>query len=274
MGPAVGAIYDGAGYGTDGTVWGGELLVGGLAGFERAGHLRPVRLPGGDRAAREPWRMACAWLAEATGDPIPPIPPTLRGRVGPDRWAAVARIAQQGVAAPIATSMGRLCDALAALCGLRCEVTYEGQAAIELEAVADPHERGAYAIAWEDGQLDPRPAILAAVADLTAGASAATVSARFHSALSAATLRACVQIAEQAGLSIVVLAGGVFQNRLLLERVAEGVQAAGLRVLTPERLPPNDGAISYGQAAITAAGFPSTSLRSGRSARSPGRLPR
>jgi hydrogenase maturation protein HypF len=234
-GPAVGAIFDGTGYGTDGTVWGGELLLGGLAGFERVGHLRSVRLPGGERAVREPWRMACAWVAQATEDPIPPIPPALCGRVDPDRWAAVARIAQQGVAAPITTSVGRLCDAVAATCGLRVEVTYEGQAAIELEAVADPNERGAYAIPWADRQFDPRPAILAMIADLAAGASAATVSARFHNALALATVHACVEIAGEAGLSLVVLAGGVFQNRLLLEQVAAGVQDAGLHVLTPER---------------------------------------
>jgi hydrogenase maturation protein HypF len=251
-GPAVGAIYDGTGYGTDGAIWGGELLVGGLEGFERAGHLRPVRLPGGERAVREPWRMACVWLAEATGDPVPPIPGSLAGSVDPERWAAVARIARQGVAAPVTTSVGRLCDAFAALCGLRPEVTYEGQAAIELEALADPRERSAYALPYAGGQLDPRPTILAAMSDLVAGAAPATVSARFHGALAAATVRGCVDVAAAASLSLVVLAGGVFQNRLLLERVAAGVRAAGLRVLTPERLPPNDGAISYGQAAIAA----------------------
>ncbi|HEY2140750.1 MAG TPA: carbamoyltransferase HypF [Solirubrobacteraceae bacterium] len=257
-GPAVGAIYDGSGYGTDGTVWGGELLVGGLAGFERAGHLRPIGMPGGDRAVRQPWRMACAWVAEATEDPLPAIPPALTAHVDPDRWAAVARIARTAAAAPITTSVGRLCDAVAALCGLRHEVTYEGQAAIELEAVADPEERGAYAIPYTGdgptgGQFDPRAAITAAIADLTAGASVATVSARFHNGLAAATTSACVQVAADAGLSLVVLAGGVFQNRLLLEGVAAGLADAGLRVLTPERLPPNDGAISYGQAAIAAA---------------------
>ncbi len=251
-GPAVGAIYDGAGYGSDGAVWGGELLVGGLVGFERAGHLRPVPLPGGDRAVREPWRMACVWAAEATGCPAPPIPPSLSGHVDPDRWAAVARIAREGVAAPVTTSMGRLCDAVAALCGLRYEVTYEGQAAIELEAVADPGERGAYAMPYADGQIDPRAAILAVISELAAGATPATISARFHGALAAATVRACVEVAEAAGLSLVVLAGGVYQNRILLERVAASLEGAGLRVLTPECLPPNDGAISYGQAAIAA----------------------
>jgi hydrogenase maturation protein HypF len=204
--------------------------------------------------------MACAWLAEATGNPQPSPPMPLADRVDPARWAAVARIAQAGVAAPITTSVGRLCDAIAALCGLRSVVSYEGQAAIELEAVAelaaaaDLGERSAYALPFADGQLDPRPTILAVMADLAAGASAATVSARFHGALAAATVRACVEVAGAANLSLVVLAGGVFQNRLLLEAVARGLQAAGLRVLIPECLPPNDGAIAYGQAAIAAFG--------------------
>jgi hydrogenase maturation protein HypF len=264
-GPAVGAIYDGTGYGADGTVWGGELLVGGLGGFERAGHLRPVRLPGGDRAVREPWRMACVWLAQATGDPAPPIPPSLAGRVAPERWAAVARIAREGVAAPITTSVGRLCDAVAALCALRCVVHYEGQAAIELEALADPGERGAYPMPYVDGELDPRPTIAAVISELAAGDPVASIAARFHGALAAATVRGCVEIATAGGLSTVVLAGGVFQNRLLLERVAAGVEDAGLRVLTAERLPPNDGAISYGQAAIAAvAGRRERTSRAGR----------
>jgi hydrogenase maturation protein HypF len=252
-GPAVAAIYDGSGYGDDGTVWGGELLVGDLRSFERAGHLRPVALPGGDRAVREPWRMACAWLADATGSARPPLPPELESRVAPERWNAVARIIGQGIASPPTSSMGRLCDAVAALCGVRSEVSYEGQAAIELEALADPRERGAYEMPYAGGQLDARPAILALAADLAAGAGAPAVAARFHRGLAAATANACVAIAEAAALDVVVLAGGVFQNRLLLEGVAAGVRAAGLRVLMPELLPPNDGAISFGQAAVAAA---------------------
>ncbi len=253
QGPAVGVIYDGSGYGGDATVWGGELLVGGLTGFERAGHLRPVALPGGERAVREPWRMACAWLADASRQSVPAPPARLADRVESERWAAVARIAAEGIASPLTTSMGRLFDAVAALCGLRPEVSYEGQAAIELEALADPDEDGAYEIGWHGGQLDPRATIMAAIDDLAGGASPATVSARFHRGLTTATVRAATEIAAEHGLSLAVLAGGVFQNRLLLEGVAAGLAAAGLRVLTPERLPPNDGAISYGQAAIAAA---------------------
>jgi hydrogenase maturation protein HypF len=252
-GPAVGAIYDGTGYGSDGTAWGGELLIGDLEGFERAGHLRSVRQPGGDRAVAEPWRMACAWLAEASGDPRPPMPLALESRVDARRWAAVAQIAAQGLASPMTSSVGRLCDAVATLCGVRSEVSYEGQAAIELEALADPHERGRYEMPFEHRQLDARVTIAAVLADLAAGAHPASVSARFHNTLAAATVSACAELARDAGLSLVVLAGGVFQNRLLLERVAAGLETAGLRVLTPERLPANDGAISYGQAAVAAA---------------------
>jgi hydrogenase maturation protein HypF len=253
-GPAVGAIYDGAGLGADGAVWGGELLTGGLGGYARAGHLRAVRLPGGDRAAREPWRMACAWLAEALGAE-PPLPPALAGAVDPRRWQAVAGLVRTGVASPPTTSMGRLFDAVAALCGVRAEVSYEGQAAIELEALADPDERDAYPLPVRSGdtlELDARETIAAVVREAGEGMPVATISARFHGAVARATAEGCRLAAERSALDTVVLSGGVFQNRLLLERTAELLTAAGLRVLTPERLPPGDGGISYGQAAVAA----------------------
>jgi hydrogenase maturation protein HypF len=246
-GPAVGAIFDGAGLGTDGTVWGGELLVGDLRGFERAGHLRPVALPGGDRAAREPWRMACAWRLAAGGDrrPLPGVDPA--------RWQAVARLAETGVASPSTTSVGRLFDAVAALCGVRLTVSYEGQAAMELEAVCDSAERGRYPLPFVDGMLDPCETILAVDRDVARGVGIGAIAARFHRALAAATAGACAARAAERGLDIVVLSGGVFQNRRLLEGTADALADAGLRVLVPERLPPNDGGIAFGQAAIAAA---------------------
>ncbi|MEA2140377.1 MAG: hydrogenase maturation protein HypF, partial [Solirubrobacteraceae bacterium] len=252
-GPAIGAIYDGAGYGTDGTVWGGELLLGDLQGFIRAGHLRPVRMPGGDSAAREPWRMACEWIAETTGDPLPPVPPALMGSVDAKRWAAVARIGSEGVASPVTTSVGRLCDAVAGLCGAGERVSYEGQAAIELEALADPGEKGRYPMPFERGELDARATISAVACEISRGVPAASVAARFHNTLIAASAQACAQLARERDLRLVVLGGCVFQNRLLLEGVASALERRGLRVLVPERLAPNDGAISYGQAAIAAA---------------------
>jgi hydrogenase maturation protein HypF len=242
-GRAVGAIYDGSGYGSDGTVWGGELLAGDLRDFERVGHLWPVRLPGGDRAVRQPWRMAVSWLLEAGWDgPLP----------GPDprRAQQVAELVRTGLSSPVTTSMGRLFDAVAALCGLRSEVSYEGQAAIELEAAADPLERGAYELpVTAGGVLDARPAVLEAARDVARGVAAGIVSARFHSAVANATADAVGRV----GLGTAVLSGGVFQNRTLLSATATRLEARGLRVLVPERLPPNDGGISFGQAAVAAA---------------------
>ena len=255
-GPAVGAIFDGSGLGTDGTVWGGELLAGDLDGFVRAGHLWPVRLPGGDAAVREPWRMACAWLAAAEVEP----PPALARRIDPARWAAVAALVRSGTAAPETTSAGRLFDAVAALCGLRDAVTYEGQAAVELEAACDPEERGAYPLpVVERGTadaalvLDARATIAAVAADVRAGAAPGAIAARFHRALAGATATAATLVAERRGLGTVVLSGGVFQNRVLLAATAERLARAGLRVLVPERLPANDGGIAFGQAAVAAA---------------------
>ncbi len=253
---AVGAIYDGTGYGPDGTVWGGELLVGGPEGFERAAHLWPVRMPGGERAIAEPWRMACAWL-EAAGAPV--MPPALSSLVEGRIWERVAQLARTGVASPLTSSMGRLFDAVAALCGVRTSVTYEGQAAAELEALCDRAERGTYPLPLAPAEagapllLDARATVAALVEDLAAGAAPAQAGARFHNALADATTSACARVAAEHALDTVVLSGGVFQNRLLLECTTERLAGAGLRVLVPERLPPNDGGISYGQAAVAAA---------------------
>jgi hydrogenase maturation protein HypF len=303
-GPAVGAIFDGTGYGTDGTVWGGELLVGGLRGFERAGSLWPVRMPGAAAAIRQPWRMAFAWLAEAFGEPQP-LPARLAGRVQDARWNAMGQVGASPTVSPVTSSIGRLFDAVGALCGLAVEVSYEGQAAVELEAAAAvgggatrwAGARGAraargagsgaargggaagaareagigaargggagrsareieFALArGADGALvlDPRPALRAIAGELDAGADAGAVAAGFHAALARAAVEALVTIASEHGLDTVVLSGGVFQNRLLLEAVAASVAERGFRVLVPERLPPNDGGISYGQAAVVAA---------------------
>jgi hydrogenase maturation protein HypF len=253
-GRAVGAIYDGSGFGADGTAWGGELLVGDARGFTRAGHLLAVALPGGDRAVAEPRRMACAWLVAAGDAEIPQLPAVLQRRVSPRRWNDVARLARSGLAAPPTTSAGRLLDAIAALCGVRSTINYEGQAAIELEALADRAERRAYPLAITDDLiLDARPTIRAIIADLASGVPVATIAARAHNALAHATAAACATAADRSQTDVVVLSGGVFQNRLLLEACTNDLTARGLRVRHPERLPCNDGGISYGQAAVAAA---------------------
>ena len=255
-GTAVGAIFDGTGYGVDGTVWGGELLLGDLGGFQRAGHLLGVRLPGGARAIQEPWRMACAWLGSiSTGVPV--MPGTLRGAVAPRVWEQVWALSQTGPNSPFTTSIGRLFDAVAALCGVRASINYEGQAAIELEAACDPGERGSYPIAVSqggDGELviDPRETVAAVCADVEAAVSPGAIASRFHAAVADATVRACSALAQAGGVDAVVLSGGVFQNRRLLQATAAGLRRQRLRVLIPQRLPAGDGGISYGQAAVAA----------------------
>ncbi len=254
-GPAVGAIYDGSGYGEDAGVWGGELLVGDLAGFQRAGSLMDVPMPGGDRAVAEPWRMACAWLQMAGL----PAPSELVQAAGAERFHQVGELARSGLASPLTSSMGRLFDAVAALCGLRSVVSYEGQAAIELEAAASHAcESGdAYPLPLVEGDsglvLDARETVAAVARDAAEGVEAGPIARAFHRAVSAATAEACEQTAQAASLDLVVLSGGVFQNRLLTELTVADLGRRGLRVLLPQRLPPNDGGISYGQAAVAAA---------------------
>jgi hydrogenase maturation protein HypF len=259
-GPAAGAIFDGAGYGPDGTVWGGELLVGSLGSYERAGLMFPVRLPGGDAATREPWRMACSWLAAALGRDDPPLPATLVGAVDGKRWEQVSDLARSGVSSPITSSAGRLFDAVAAIAGVRHTVDHEGQAAAELEGIADRDEVGGAGyeiplIGEDEGPIliDAREVIRAVAADAGAGVAAAVVSGRFHAGLAITTAAACARIASDRGLDRVVLSGGVFQNRLLLERTWRELTASGLEVLVPAALPPNDGGIAFGQAAVAAA---------------------
>jgi hydrogenase maturation protein HypF len=213
-------------------------------------------MPGGEAATREPWRMACAWLGEAMEAEVP-LPRELLGEVDEVAWGNAQRLARSGLASPLTSSAGRLFDAVAALCGIRASVSYEGQAAVELEAAAAAGEGAAYPLPVAEGDdgllLDPRATVRALAAELGHGVGVPLVSARFHNAVAEATARACLRLAESRSVATVVLSGGVFQNRLLLERTGALLAAAGLRVLVPERLPPNDGGISYGQAAIAAA---------------------
>jgi hydrogenase maturation protein HypF len=173
------------------------------------------------------------------------------------RWRQVASITGSAAVSPETSSMGRLFDAVGALCGVRATVSYEGQAAVELETLADAGAAGAYDLPLIDGEgrriIDPRPAIRAIADDVAAGVPTGTVAQRFHEGVARVTARTCVEAAERRRLEVAVLSGGVFMNRVLLERTAELIAAAGLRPLVPERLPPNDGGIAYGQAAVAAA---------------------
>ena len=254
-GPAIGLIFDGAGLGTDGRIWGGEVLVGDLGGFTRLGRLREVPQPGGDAAVREPWRMACAWLGDATGGALAPLPRTLQAQVDAARWLHVHQLGSSAACA-ITSSAGRLLDACAALCGFASRISYEGQAAIELEAMARDVDGDVYPIdvEWVHQSLiiDPRPLIRQIVHDAAADRPLPEIAASVHQGLVYAARLAARCAAQHTGLSTIVLSGGVFQNALLLEPLSAALAHDGLRVLVPRRLPPNDGGLSYGQAVIAA----------------------
>jgi hydrogenase maturation protein HypF len=253
-GPVLGLAFDGLGLGPCGTLWGGELLVADLQGFRRVGHLRPVPLPGGDRANKEPWRMAMAWTDAALG----PAAAERYGRGVDDRWSAVHSLIEHPRTATT-TSVGRLFDAVAALVGLHPRLTYEAQAAIALEAAAAgvPVGDGAgYEVAVEhDGEgvvLDPGPLIARVVAEREAGTPVPVIAAGFHDGLGLSTARLAADLARSLGLDTVALSGGVFQNARLSQVIEETCRDAGLRVLVHHQIPPNDGGISIGQAAVAA----------------------
>ena len=250
-GPVVGVAFDGLGYGTDGTIWGGELLIADLLDFRRVDHLTPVPMPGGPAAVREPWRMAAAYLDHACGDDIHGLAVVRRQAA---RWADVVRLSRTGLASPLTSSAGRLFDAVAAIVGLRDAVTYEGQAAVELEQLAPAGCRDAYPVPAGAGLRGAtRPLVWAMVDDVRRGAPPDVVAVRFHNGLADATVAAARDAASQEGLSVVALSGGVFQNVVLLQRVLSGLAAAGLRVLVHRQVPPNDGGLCLGQAAVAAA---------------------
>ncbi len=230
-GPALALVFDGTGWGTDGTLWGGELLRCDLESFERLAWLEPVPLPGGEAAIREPWRAAAVHL-ERAGLPVPW-----------PRWPVVRESLK--VNAPLSSGMGRLFDAVAAVLGFDGEATYEGQAAVELEQLA-----GAVAAepwSWRFG--GSTELVTQCYLEVERGADPAWVSASFHETVAASAAAACVEAATS---GTVVLSGGTFQNVRLLRSTRERLQALGFRVLTHCRVPPNDGGVSYGQAAVAA----------------------
>ncbi len=256
-GPVIGVAADGTGYGSDGAIWGCEIMAADLLDFERFYHLVYVPLPGGEQAVRQPWRVAAAYLRLAFGDDFLRLDLPFVQQMDRERWRVMAQMIARGINSPPASSLGRLFDAVAALVGLRGTVVYEGQAAIELEMIAEPSE-GLYPFdirAGDDGPgtLDVAPLIRAVVEDLRQGVPIGQIAGRFHHSMAALLATACLRAREQTGLNDVALSGGVFQNRLLLEQLVDRLEAEGFDVYLNRRVPPNDGGLSLGQAAIAAA---------------------
>jgi hydrogenase maturation protein HypF len=273
-------------------IWGGEFLVGGYDGFRRAGHFRPLPLPGGDAAVREPWRMALSYLYQALGEAAFVIDHPVAGLLAEKDRALFARMLQRGINSPQTSSCGRLFDAVAALLNLRHIVSYDGQGAIELEALAETAEEnmksplikhpknghkgdsggfafdletesppaplyqwGSYAysvVANRDAplQLDFAPMFTEILTDMETGVATAAIAHRFHRTVAASAADICLRIADVTGLDRIIFSGGVFQNRLLSEMLYTALTAKGLNVFTHRLVPPNDGGIALGQAAI------------------------
>jgi hydrogenase maturation protein HypF len=253
--PVIGAALDGTGYGTDGAIWGGEFLVADYRSFRRAAHLAYVPLPGGDAAIRRPYRVALAYLW-AAGVPWEEDLPPVRAAL-PDERAVLRRQLERALNVVPTSSCGRLFDAVAALAGVRQEVNYEAQAAMELEGAIEAREAGAYDWAYDEApdgvlHIDPAPLVRAVAADVRAGVPAGRIAARFHNALARMVGTVCVRLHQETGLEEVALSGGVFQNVALLARVVPLLQGAGLNVYTHHCVPPNDAGIALGQAVVAA----------------------
>ena len=281
-GPALGVTWDGTGYGTDGTVWGGEFLLGDAGGFVRVAHLRPFRLPGGEAAIREPRRSAAGLLWEMTGERAPGDFLERHGEVSFGTAGAftatekrvLASMIASDLNSPLTSSCGRLFDAVASLLGVAQRCSFEGQAAMQLEWLADETEQGSWNFSFEETGpltfsevhpgaeravdasvspskmlLDWSPLIEALLAESSAGVPISRLSARFHNSLAAVI----AEVARRVGCPRVALSGGCFQNRLLTERAAAGLRREGFEVLLHREVPPNDGGICLGQVAVAAA---------------------
>ena len=258
-GPVIGVAFDGTGYGTDGTIWGGEFLLADLADAERAGHLAGVPMPGGAAAIRQPWRMAAAYLDAAFPGGLPgglDVTALDVAARNSGAWPDVLTLARRGVNAPVTSSAGRLFDAVAALLGIRDTINYEGQAAVELEQLTATSRHDPYPAAITGGQpvtVAGSDLVRAAAEDLLAGVPREVIGARFHQGVATMIGEVCGLLRDRSGLATVALSGGVFQNLLLLGTVVDLLEGRGFRVLTHSRVPPNDGGISLGQAVVAAA---------------------
>ena len=253
----IGVAADGTGYGTDGTIWGCEIMVANLLGFERLAHLANVPLPGGEQAVRQPWRMGAVYLSQTFGDAFIGLDIPFVQEMDRSTWRTLSQMIVRGINSPQTSSLGRLFDAVAAILGIRTHALYEGQAAIELEMHAasclDDLASYPFAIDRVTQRMTVVPLINAIVRDIELRVPTALIAKRFHATIADMLAIACYQARARTGLNVVALSGGVFQNCILLELLATRLEEMSFVVYTNRRVPPNDGGISLGQAAVAAA---------------------
>jgi hydrogenase maturation protein HypF len=248
--PVIGLSFDGTGFGPDGAIWGGEVLLGGYSGYQRLYHLAYTPLPGGDAAVRKPARMALAHLWQAGIDWEIEFP-AVEAVCSSERSLLHGMITNR-INSPLTSSMGRLFDAASALVGVRQEATYEGQAAIEFEMLVDPSERGVYEFEITKDIFDPAPVWHAMLSDWRRGVGLPVISARFHNGVAQLALSLCEKIRAGTGVNTVALSGGVWQNRFLLEQSLQRLRSSHFDVLIHRQVPANDGGIALGQIMIAA----------------------
>jgi hydrogenase maturation protein HypF len=251
--PVIGFAFDGTGYGDDGAVWGGEVLVADYAGYRRVGHLRYAWLPGGDAGVRNPCRMALSQLRSAGLAWDPALPSV--AACSPTERAVLARQLVSGLSCSRTSSMGRLFDAVSSLVGVCHRVAYEAEAAMlfeELAASALDGCRPRYRFDTSTAELDPRPVIIGVVRDVLAGVPAAVIAAAFHLAVTDLVVQQAQSVRVRTGLDTVALSGGVFLNAVLTELCLERLPAAGFRVLRHRLVPPSDAGLALGQVMIAA----------------------
>jgi hydrogenase maturation protein HypF len=253
-GDVIGVALDGTGFGLDGTIWGGEFIRANLRDFDRLAHLKKVPMPGGSMAIKEPWRMAMVYLSEAFGDETTKLKIDLMNRIDFEKWDVLRKAIEKRINTPLTSSMGRLFDAISSLLSIRDEVHYEGQAAIELEMIADHGVKEEYPFHIRKDEMpmviDPTEIIRGIVRNLTEGVPAPKISGKFHRTISRMIVETCETIRSVEKLNRVVLSGGVFQNIFLLSLVTEDLKRSGFDVHTHHLVPSNDGGISLGQAVI------------------------
>lgn len=271
--PVIGVAFDGTGYGMDGAIWGGEFLVVDEAGFSRAAHLSYVPMPGGEAAVRRPLRMALSHLLSAYGDDAASLPLELFERATGNEIALLGQIIAKGFASPPTSSVGRLFDAVSALLGVRDDAQFEGQAAMELEAMADPRTSRLYEFGFskptalpgpvapsDDSiprapmplQVDPAPLVRCIVDDIVADVDRRSISAAFHNSVANMIVKVADTVRTATGIRKIALSGGVFQNVLLTTRATESLARSGFEVYTQQVVPCNDGGLALGQAYVVA----------------------
>ncbi len=252
-GDIIGVAFDGTGFGTDETIWGGEFLCVNLKEFRRIAHLKKMPMPGGQMAIKEPWRMALVYLYDAFGEDLLDLNIDLVKRIDHKKWEIIKRMIEKGINTPLTSSMGRLFDAVSSILSIRDNVNHEGQAAIELEMISDAKENETYPFVIMDGNpmiIDLKETIISIVKDLTEGGLKSKISKRFHKTISKLIVETCKVIRSKEGLNRAALSGGVFQNMVLLESAVNDLKESGFEVFIHHSVPTNDGGISLGQVVI------------------------